>query len=148
VSTRSFQRRYRRVWLERQCGATYRQIVAALARCGRSLRSTSDRDVVRLVRERLRLELALRQSTAEAIVQLAVETGRSRRWVVAALRRLGLSPLEWPLDALRSFAKDVADAANARRSRRHAERLQLVANGSLVEAERSTRLADVHVVDL
>jgi len=117
VSTRSFPRRYRRVWRERQCGATHRQIVAALARCGRSLRSTSDRDVVRLVRERLRLELALRQSTAEAIVQLAVETGRSRPWAVAALRRLGLSPLEWPREALRALREQAETRARAARTR-------------------------------
>jgi hypothetical protein len=118
VSTGTHQRRYRRAWLERHCGATYRQIIAALSRCGRSLRTTSDRDVVRLVHERLRLERALRQATAEAIVQLAVETGRSRRWVVAALRRLGVSALDWPREALRALRDEAELRARAARRRR------------------------------
>lgn len=117
MRSRSYQRRYRRVWLERQCGVTYRQIIAALARCGCSLRTTSDRDVVRLVSERLGFERAVRQSTADAIVQLAIETGRSRRWVIAALRRLRLSALDWPREALRALRDEAADRARIARSR-------------------------------
>lgn len=122
MSSRTHQRRYRRAWLERHCGATYRQIIAALARCGHSLRMTSDRDVVRLVNERLRLERAVRQATAEAIVQLAIETGRSRRWVVSALRRLGLSALDWPRDALRTLRDEAEERARAARTRRRRPR--------------------------
>ncbi len=118
MSPQTHQRRYRRAWLERQCGATYRQIIAALSRCGRSLRTTSDRDVVQLVRERLRLEHERHESEQDAIVALVIELGRSRRWIMATLAQLDLSARDRPVEALREARQRAAQRGLAARRRK------------------------------
>ncbi len=119
---KSHQRRYRRAWLERRCGASYRQIAAALTRCGRTMRTTSDADIVRLVVQRLRQEQEERSSEADAIVELIIEIGRSRRWIVATLRRLDLSARDRPLEALRAARAQAEARARAARQRKRVRR--------------------------
>lgn len=118
TASRTHQRRYRRVWLERHCALPYRQIAAVLARCGRSLRTTSDTDVVRLVRERVRIEREQREASEDAIVTLVIEVGRSRRWIVAMLEQLDLSAHDRPVEALREARDRVQQRARAARQRK------------------------------
>jgi hypothetical protein len=119
-AARTHQRRYRRSWLERRCGVGYRQIASALARCGRSLRTTSDEEVVRLVRERLRLDREARDATEDAVVELVIEIGRSRRWILATLKQLDLSARDRPAEALREARDRAQQRASAARKKKRA----------------------------
>jgi hypothetical protein len=139
MSPRTHQRRYRRAWLERQCGATYRQIITALSRCGRSLRTTSDRDVVQVVREQLRLERERHESERDAIMALVIEVGRSRRWIMATLAQLDLSARDRPVEALREARQRAEQRGRAARRRKRQPKRAIVQLGN--EPAANTTLA-------
>ncbi len=101
---RSFQRRYRRAWIERQLGMRYAVALALVHRAGARLRDLDDREVVRVAREQIDRERALRVARSLAMQTLASSVQRSQRWVRAALAELRLELDAVPIEELRALA--------------------------------------------
>jgi hypothetical protein len=101
---RSFQRRYRRAWIERQLGMRYAAALALVHRAGARLRNLDDREVVRVARQQQERERASRVARSLAMQTLASSVQRSERWVRAALAALGLELDALPIEELRALA--------------------------------------------
>ena len=97
---RSFQRRYRRAWLERCSGLSYTTIVGLVHRAGCRLRELDDREVLRVARERFDAERASGVARDLSVKALASALRRSERWVRQALAELGLEAEAMPTDEL------------------------------------------------
>lgn len=75
---------------------------------------------MRLVRERLRLDREARDATEDAVVELVIEIGRSRRWILATLKQLDLSARDRPAEALREARDRAQQRASAARKKKRA----------------------------
>ncbi|MDP3274738.1 MAG: hypothetical protein Q8Q09_06040 [Deltaproteobacteria bacterium] len=94
------RRRWRAAALEHATGLAYGRVRSLARRAGVRLRSKDDRALTEVVCAQLATEVAQRRARAEAIAALALELGRSQRWVKRELARGGLSASRESLCAL------------------------------------------------